>query len=352
MSVERRKLKGGWRWRFTRMIGGVRLHSRSIYLTRAEAERAEIEAVSNYLRTGQRPQESIGTSISTGKSPSVAALLIEWVAWLHEHRSPRHANDMKTLMARACAQAPELAQMPALALSAQDVERWAARWRADLVARGKGAGEVNKFLRYAQTAFNRRGGSWGRRRGQPDIVPNPFEVVDRYPVERGAKYVPSPEEVAAVRAAAAGDFGLYLDLLIQTGARPSEGLHLTWEDVGPDWVVLRTRKTARGDRLPRRVRIQAGLASDLEARRAEANGGRYVFGQADRDAPHHYIWPRKQHLAACSRAGVRPFPVGCYRHHHAVELYRQTRDLLAVQERLGHADAKTTQHYLRSLLAR
>ena len=335
------------------MIDGTRLHSRFIYPTKPEAERAEIEAVSHYLRTGQRPQESIGGTLTSATSLlSVSGLLIEWVVWLHEHRSPRHAKDMKTLMARACAQAPELANLPALALTSRDVEHWASRWRADLLARGKGAGEVNKFLRYAQTAFNRRGGSWSRRRSQPDILPNPFEVVDRYSVEVGAKYVPGAKEVEAVRQAAAGEFGLYLEVLIQTGARPSEGLHLTWEDVGPDWVVLRTRKTARGDRLPRRVRIAAGLAADLEARRAAANGGRYVFGQADRDAPHHYVWPRKQHLTACAQAGVRPFPVGCYRHHHAVELYRQTRDLLAVQERLGHADAKTTQHYLRSLLAR
>jgi integrase len=194
-----------------------------------------------------------------------------------------------------------------------------------------------------------------RRRHSAEFKSEALGLAERVGVTRAAKQLglhESPDEVAAVRAAAGGDFGLYLDLLIQTGARPSEGLHLTWEDVGPDWVVLRTRKTARGDRLPRRVRIGAGLAADLEARRAAANGGRYVFGQAGRDAPHHYVWPRKQHLAACARAGVRPFPVGCYRHHHAVELYRQTRDLLAAQERLGHADAKTTQHYLRSLLSR
>ena len=49
---------------------------------------------------------------------------------------------------------------------------------------------------------------------------------------------------------------------------------------------------------------------------------------------------------------MRPYPVGCYRHYHAVEYYRRARDLLAVQERMEHADVKTTQHYLRFLMAR
>lgn len=161
-------------------------------------------------------------------------------------------------------------------------------------------------------------------------------------MEHRAKYGPTPAEVAAVRMAAGGEFRLYLEILIETGARPSEGLALTWADIGPDWLVLYTKKTATGDRMPGRMPMAP----------SQGRGKVFLFQQADKDAPHHYIWPRKQHLAACALAGVRPYSVGCYRHHHAVELYRQTRDLLAVQERLGHADAKTTQHYLRSLLAR
>ena len=67
-----------------------------------------------------------------------------------------------------------------------------------------------------------------------------------------------------------------------------QGLHLTWEDVGPDWMVLRIRKTTRGYRLPRRVPIAPELAASLEAlRAADADGGRFFFRQADQDAPHH-----------------------------------------------------------------
>ena len=81
--------------------------------------------------------------------------------------------------------------------------------------------------------------------------------MDRFSVIKGAKYVPTDQEVTAIRLAAGGEFRLYLELLIQTGARPSEGLGLPWADVGPDWVILRTRKTGTGDLLPRKIGIDA-----------------------------------------------------------------------------------------------
>lgn len=347
--MQRRKLKHGYRWWFDKMVNRQRLHSRTVYMTRAEAERAEADAVTEYLRTGRLPSQPGGNT--SDKPETVAQLFHRWVAWLNSHRSLRHARDMESLLARACAQAPALAGLPAAALTAQQVEHWAELWRADLLARGKGAGEVNKFLRYGQTAFNMRGGSWGRRRGSPDLLTNPFEPVDRFSVEKSAKYVPTTAEVGAVRLAAHGEFRLYLEVLIQTGARPSEGLALAWEDVGTDWVILYTRKTGTGDRLPRRVPMGDDLAVRFKAwRRAQPDGMLYVFQQEDQAAPHHYVWPRKQHQAACGRAGVRVFPVGCYRHYHAVSYYKDCKDLLAVQLRLGHRDAKTTQHYLQKLL--
>jgi integrase len=351
LSVRRRKLKHGYRWWFDRTIKGTRIFSPCIYLTKMEAERAEADALAEFLRTGQVSPIS---AQSSAQPETVLDLLKAWVAWLSLHRSPRHTRDMEGVFARACEIAPELAVLPALSLTPTQVETWGERWMVDLRKRGKGAGEVNKFLVGGTTAYNRRGGSWGRRRGAPDFSPNPFEAVDRFSVIKGAKYVPTEHEVNAIRLAAGGEFRLYLELLIQTGARPSEGLSLPWADVGPDWVILRTRKTGTGDLLPRKIGIDADLAARFRSwRRAQikTKGGKlFVFEQADTAAPHHYIWPRMQHRAACKRAGTEYFSVGCYRHFHAVTYYGQTKDLLAVQARLGHRNAKTTQHYLASLI--
>lgn len=342
--MRKRKLRSGLRWAYDKTIRGVRLWSPYVYLSRAQAEAAETEAVHQFLTTGQRPL----TSEPPSAGETISQLYTRWIEWLSSHRSERHARDMRSLMSRALAQAPEMMEIPAAELTIEQVEAWAERWAADLLDRGKGRGEVNKWLRYSQTAWN---APWGRRRRAVREYPfNPFAHVDRYQVEHRAKYVPPESDVNKIRMAADGEFRLYLELLIETGARPSEGLNLAWEDVQSGAVILYTQKTGTGDRLPRRVPISPGLQSRFASwRRAQGSGRIYVFQQEDQERGHRLIWTRKRHRAACLRAGVEYFPVGCYRHYHAVVYYSTTKDVLAVQRRLGHRDIKTTQHYLASL---
>ena len=173
-------------------------------------------------------------------------------------------------------------------------------------------------------------------------------------MERRAKYVPTDAEVNKIRMAADGEFRLYLEILIETGARPSEGLDMTWEDVHPGSVILYTKKTGSGDRLPRRVDISEGLRERFKSwRRAQGPGSLYVFQQvlprSGQPEARWYSWARIAHAKICRLAEVEPFSVGCYRHYHAVSMYGKTKDVLAVQRRLGHRDIKTTQNYLASL---
>lgn len=344
MSARKRKLKQGVRWAYDKTVRGTRLWSPYVYLTKKEAERAEAAAVAHFLATGQRPP----TSGPPSGGETVAQLYTRWIKWLESHRSARHARDMRSLMSRALAVAPEMMDLLAAELTIEQVEEWAERWASDLLERGKGRGEVNKWLRYSQTAWN---APWGRRRRAVREYPfNPFAHVDRYQVEHRAKYVPPEADVIRIRMAADGEFRLYLELLIETGARPSEGLNLAWEDVQAGAVILYTKKTGTGDRLPRRVPISDDLRARFKSwRRAQGSGKVYVFQQKDQERGHRLVWARRRHVAACSRAGVEYFSVGCYRHYHAVTYYAQTKDVIAVQRRLGHRDIKTTQHYLASL---
>ncbi|MBI4800676.1 MAG: site-specific integrase [Desulfarculus sp.] len=342
MSSRKRKLKAGVRWGYDKTVRGMRLFSPYVFLTKAESDAAEAEAVKHYLATGQTLPIGEPTSEET-----VLELYRRWINWLKAHRSERHAKDMASLMARALAHAPDLAGLAAPRLTIDQVEEWSEKWAGDLLERGKGRGEVNKWLRYSQTAWN---APWGKRRAQREYHHNPFQYVDRFAVEKRAKYIPTQHEVDLIRMAANGEFRLYLEILVETGARPGEGLAVTWADLRTDSLVLYTKKTAQGDRLPRRLPITEDLAGRFAAwRRAQGSGKPYVFQQEEREAHHHYVWPLKQQKSACKRAGVEYFPVGCLRHFHAVTLYEKTKDILGTQRRLGHTDVKTTQHYLASL---
>ena len=336
MSVDK-SAKGLYRYR--RMVGGVKLRSRHIYPTKAKALAAEAEAVSEFTRTGRivEPQ--------AGGSETIWQLFERRLGWLAMHRSPRHYQDNKGLFTRALDMAPEYASLPAALLTADDVEDWAETWASDLVDRGKGRGEVNKFIVAGQSAFN---SPWGKRRAEKEYPYNPFFYVDRFSVEKGAKYVPTPQEVAKVMLAAGGEFRLYLEILHETGARVSEARNLEWENVFSDTVVLHTIKTRDGSRKPRRLPISEALASRFKSWRRE--GARYVFQQEGAEAPRVGTWELKRMRATCKQADVKYFPPGCMRHYRASLWAHEGVALTSIQARLGHTQATTTNNYLKEIV--
>ena len=206
---------------------------------------------------------------------------------------------------------------------------------------------VNKLVA-GQSAWNE---PWGRSRALPVREHNPFRYVDRLSVERRAKYVPTPQEVKALRLAAGPEFRLYLDILYETAARPAEARILAWEDVQESSLILYTRKSRHGHRVPRRLSIGQELVSQLTSwRRRQGPGGLYVFAmRGHKDRPREGTWTAKQMRAACTRANVDYFPVGCMRHYTASRWAMEGVPFTTIQMRLGHSQATTTNNYLREL---
>ena len=205
----------------------------------------------------------------------------------------------------------------------------------------------NGFLRRLQTAYNK---PWGRRRARRELPDNPAQYVDRFAMERMAKYIPTLAEVDRIRAAAGGEFRLYLEILIETAARPSEALNLGWQDVTDNMLILYTKKTADGSMVSRKLTVSGGLMDQLQSwRRRQGPGSLYVFQQKDNEGVHQLGWPRKHHKAVCKRAEVQYFPVNCYRHFRASLWAREGVPLTTIQARLGHRQATTTNNYLREL---
>jgi integrase len=172
-------------------------------------------------------------------------------------------------------------------------------------------------------------------------------------VFKKAKYVPTPLEVNHIRMAAAGEYRLYLEILIETAARPGECRSLAWEDVrfdSPFSVVLYTRKTAGGSEKPRRLEISRDLAKRFRSwRKAQGPGKLYVFQQEDADLPRVPMWEVKNQRKCCKAGEVDYFPPGCFRHYTASRWAAEGLTLPDVQRKLGHSQATTTNNYLHEI---
>ncbi len=126
------------------------------------------------------------------------------------------------------------------------------------------------------------------------------------------------------------------DLLLATGARPSELINLTMAGInttGAIWIAdLSDHKNAhRG--LARKLYF--GPKSQLILRRCPATGPLFPFGT---DAFSNTV------KAACLAAGIQPFVPYCLRHTKATEL-RDAISLESAQACLGHAQPSMTARY-------
>lgn len=143
-----------------------------------------------------------------------------------------------------------------------------------------------------------------------------------------------------------------------TGLRQGELLTLRWGDV--DWGVQRVRvrqtwrrtefsERGKSDLSTRRsVSIADRVAVELDAwsRRSQLTGEEdLVSGHPQLGTPLDGAKVTRKFQGACREAGVRVVHFHDLRHTFATRLAWKGAPLRAIQEFLGHANAKTTQTY-------
>lgn len=343
MPVNKRKLNSGIRYRFKKMIRGHLLTSPYIYLTKAEAEKAEAETMTEFQRTG-----TILASRNSTTSFTVETFLIQRIIWLAEHRAKQYVQVTKGLFDRGLSHAPEWRSMPVEAITIDLVESWANKWVQDLIKRKKTRDEVNKALTVFQAAWNH---PWGRRRGKRTYPENPFSELERFSIDRRAKIIPSDKDVLAVLQAATKEDRLFLEILHGTGARQGEARALKWSDVNFDIpsLDLYTRKKKGGALTPRRITIDKKLSIILKSWHKQRIKSVYIFQQDHQKEHRTERWALNLQIEACQRAGVQYFPLHSWRHYNASNLLKAGLDLAKIQALLGHESATTTDRYLHEL---
>ena len=154
--------------------------------------------------------------------------------------------------------------------------------------------------------------------------------------DRAQREAVPADSLEAVRSQLVGMHRDFFDLLLATGARPSELLELSMENIdtsGEIWTVeLRHHKTeAHG----KKRKLFFGPRSQLILRRCPATGPLFLIR---RDKFSAVI------KKACVAVGITPFVPYQLRHTKATEL-RDTMSIEAAQATLGHAQPSMTARY-------
>ena len=255
------------------------------------------------------------------------------------------------------------------AITPDDVSRWAQRattlaYRHECDARRDPAGRERKrpatpyrarTLNLALTTAQRVYSHAIRRQGHAGTSPVVALERDERPSDDPKPItILTPEQVAAVIAAADDPYRPALAFLAGTGARIGEALGLTWGalDLGTGTVEiaaqldrdgrrapLKTRKSRRTLDLPRAL-VRALAAHKLAS--ADTGDDALVFVSTTGTPLNWRNLARRGLVAACKRAGVPVISPHGLRHAHASALLADGWDLAAVSARLGHANVSIT----------
>jgi integrase len=207
---------------------------------------------------------------------------------------------------------------------------------------------ANRHIRDLKALWN-----WSVRMGL--TIGNPWAQLAQYPEDEYIKYIPPPEDVAAILLASQPWERDYLSVILRTAARAGEVRKMRWEDVdlARGVVTLWTRKKRGGDRRARAVTMSAQL-KELMRRMWEARDRHspWVFPNPKTGEPYRAIERAMRDMMStlCARAGVREFGLHSLRHYVSVRLRDSGKaSKFDIQAILGHQRSDTTDIYLRGL---
>lgn len=317
--------KRGWKYDFS--IDGQRYTSK-YFQKKMEAKRAE----------AQRKEEI--------KNPSLEPTDMEffdlaslWLDYLKAYDTEKHYNDMRYLVRRWvklwnglwCSQVTQ-----------DDVQRFLLKRRRVSAITG------NKELRSLKALFN-----FGKKKGYVSV--NPCVGIDKFPVVKKARYVPSQDDIDKVISAADSEEQDYLWVIRESMGRMGEINQLAWDDVHFDdlYILLYTRKKRNGDMKPRKVAMTNKLFEVLSRRYVTRDQSKpWVFW--------HRYWSKKRGCwhegpymdrktlmrRLCKKAGVRYFRFHPLRHAGASLMDNHNVPTGSIQRILGHENRSTTEIYL------
>ena len=247
MGVYKRKLSKGQRFYFRGQYLNVKYCSQAIYHTKQEAQKAERVKLEEIDREARCPT----------KDMYLIKLLEDRLDYLKLKKSNDYYKENKGYFRKLLAFAREyFAEQPkrkavedvmASDISRSMIHRLLMDEAERLLDSGKGNYKVNSMLRSIKAVFNYAVSV------HELTLKNPCQGIQFYPIDITLKYIPTDEEVAAVREKLTDQQKRLFDFVDETGCRIMEAIRLTAENVNGCQIVLYTRKSKNSNLTPRLI---------------------------------------------------------------------------------------------------
>lgn len=307
MPVYQRQLSKGLRWYYKFDFKGKTFKSKSIYHSKGEAKKAEAQAYQEADYRQRHPKQS--------QEISIQQAINERLDYVHARKTKSYYEDSRRYLSILYHRFNTLTEVTKL-----DIEKILQEQAS------RGVYTANAILRAFKAFFN-----FTIQNHDLDIK-NPCQYIKPFAIERRIKYIPTAHEIKRVLEICTSEQQKLIEFLRDTGARLSEALNLTGQDVTELEVILYTRKSANSNLIPRRVPKPNCLRGQT------FSPDQKIFG----------YWKEKPKFLE-RKLKVLGLPLWGFhnlRHRYASLLSAQGKPLYEVMSLLGHSSLITTQKYL------
>lgn len=260
---------------------------------------------------------------------SFAELADEYVRWAKTNK-----KSWDTDVGRLIGIRDHFRDMPLAQITSLDVEKYKEKRSQEVKP-----ATVNKGLQVLSKMFN-LAIQWGYMKHNPAKGVKRF---DERPFRR-TRILSKEEEERLLKVTYTENLKSMIILLINTGLRRNELLHLTWDcvDFEKRELFIKETKTNRSKFIPMNKTVYSELLKLYKTRKNE--GLVYVNPATGKG----YVCIRKSFERACDRAQIKGLILHDLRRTFSTRLLEKGVDIVSVSQLLGHTSITTTQIYCMS----
>lgn len=312
MAVYQRQLKKGFKWSYKFDLNGMTYRSKSIYLSKAEAKKAEAEAYQEADYRQRHPKES--------EVLTLFEAINQRLDHIKSRKSTTYYNENRRYLKLL---RDKIGDIPLTDVSKNDIETLLLESSDRLGIDRRGHYTVNAMIRCYKALFNFIGDY------------NPCKKIEFYPIDKKVKFIPSNEMIQSVLNICTLEQKNLINFILETGARINEVLNLKGQDIQNTSVILYTRKSYNSNRIPRKVPKPTFIEGKvyLPDERVFKEWSEYP------KFLNRKVRELKQH----------PWGFHSLRHRRASLWSKEGKPIFEIMSLLGHSTIETTQIYLQLL---